>query len=245
MYPRFGEGAYLNTCQPLTLGDEVCIGSRAMLFTHSHWQSVLRGYPSLFAPVEIGDHVFIGNQAFILPGVSIGAGATVMVNSCVALNVPANTLVGGVPAQVIRHVATPSRAEQVAIVRERLVPELAAMLAEHGAQVTRREIGGTIVLELSDGAAVQFTPAWDAAAPPADRRLVLLTFADAPVAAVPACVTLLDLAAARVVGIQDTLSDEVREFCRRRGIRFRPLAWRYRVGHFEGERFVRRAGSRR
>ena len=121
----FGEGAYLNTCHPLTLGDEVCIGSRAMLFTHSHWQSVLRGYPSLFGPIEIGDHVFIGNNAFVFPGVTIGAGATVMVNSFVAINVPANTLVGGVPAQVIRHVAAPSRDEQIAIVRDRLLPELA------------------------------------------------------------------------------------------------------------------------
>ena len=235
----FGEGAYLNTCQPLTLGDEVCIGSRAMLFTHSHWQSVLRGYPSLFAPIEVGDHVFIGNQAFIFPGVTIGAGATVMVNSFVALNVPPNTLVGGVPAQVIRHVAAPPRAAQVAIVRDSLMPELAAMLAEHGVQVTRREIGETIVLDLHDGTAIQFTPAWDAA-PLSDQRLVVLSFADAAVATAPAGVTLLDLAASRVVGIQDELSDEVREFCRRRGIRFRPLAWRYRVGHCEGERFIRR-----
>jgi acetyltransferase-like isoleucine patch superfamily enzyme len=236
----FGEGAYLNTCEPLTLGDEVCVGSRAMLFTHSHWQSVLRGYPSLFAPIEVGDHAFIGNQAFIFPGVTIGAGATVMVNSFVALNVPPNALVGGVPAQVIRHVAMPSRAEQVAIVRDRLMPELAAMLAEHGAQVTRREIRETIVLDLSDGSAVQFAPAWDASAVQPNRRLVMLTFADADVGAVPACVTLLDLAASRVLGVQDERSDLVRELCRRRGIRFRPLAWRYRVGHFEGERFVRR-----
>jgi carbonic anhydrase/acetyltransferase-like protein (isoleucine patch superfamily) len=39
-------------------------------------------------PIEVGDHVFIGNQAFIFPGLSIGAGATVMVISFVARNVP-------------------------------------------------------------------------------------------------------------------------------------------------------------
>jgi hypothetical protein len=114
------------------------------------------------------------------------------------------------------------------------------MLAEHGAQVTRREIGETIVLDLSDGSAVQFAPAWDASVAQPDRRLVMLTFADAGLAAVPACVTVFDLAASRVLGVQDERSDLVRELCRRRGIRFRPLAWRYRVGHFEGERFVRR-----
>jgi acetyltransferase-like isoleucine patch superfamily enzyme len=237
----FGEGAYLNTCHPLTLGDEVCIGSRAMLFTHSHWQSVLRGYPSLFAPIAVGDHVFIGNHAFVFPGVTIGAGATVMVNSFVALNVPADTLVGGVPAQVVRHIAAPSRDEQVAIVRDRLVPELAGHLIAHGGQVTQQVVGAAIALNLSDGAAVRFMPAWDGTAPHPQQRLVVLTFADATTTTVAPRVTLFDLAASRVLGMQDGLSDEVREFCRRRGIRFRPFAWRYRVGHFEGERFIGRA----
>jgi acetyltransferase-like isoleucine patch superfamily enzyme len=237
----FGEGAYLNTCQPLTLGDEVCIGSRAMLFTHSHWQSVLRGYPSLFAPIAVGDHVFIGNQAFVFPGVTIAAGATVMVNSFVALNVPANTLVGGVPAQVVRHIAAPSRDEQIAIVRDRLVAELAALLSAHGRQVTPQVNGPATTLNLRDGAVVQFTPAWDSAASYPQERVVVLTFVDATTTTVAPQVTLFDLAASRVLGMQDDLSDEVREFCRRRGIRFRPFAWRYRVGHFEGERFIGRA----
>jgi acetyltransferase-like isoleucine patch superfamily enzyme len=236
----FGEGAYLNTCHPLQLGDEVCIGSRAMLFTHSHWQSVLRGYSSLFAPIEIGDHVFIGNNAFVFPGVSIGSGSTVTVNSFVAVNVPPDTLVGGVPAQVIRHVAAPSRGEQIGIVRDRLMPDLAAALRERGRQLSHHADGDTVTLEFAEGAAVQFVPAWDSTALPKRRRVVVLTFADAVAAIAPPGVTLFDLAAVRVFGTQDELSDDVREFCRRRGIRFRPFAWRYGVGHFDNERFCPR-----
>jgi acetyltransferase-like isoleucine patch superfamily enzyme len=236
----FGEGAYLNTCHPLQLGNEVCIGSRAMLFTHSHWQSVLRGYSSLFAPIEIGDHVFIGNNAFIFPGVTIGAGATVTVNSFVALNVPPDTLIGGVPAQVIRHVAAPSRAEQIAIVRDRLIPDLTTALRERGRQLSHHAEGDTVTLEFAEGAAVQFMPAWDSAALPQRKRVVVLTFADAAAPVPPPRVTLFDLAAARVFGTQDELSDDVREFCRRRGIRFRPFAWRYGVGHFDNDRFCPR-----
>lgn len=239
----FGEGAYLNTCHPLTLGDEVCIGSRAMLFTHSHWQSVLRGYPSLFAPISVGDHVFIGNNAFVFPGVTIASGATVMVNSFVALNVPPNTLVGGVPAQVIRHVVAPPRAEQVAIVRDRLWPELAAVLGERGYAVNARS-GDALQLELGDSAVVHFLPSWAMQdSLPRARRAVILCFAEAVPSDVPPGVTLFDLAESRVVGVQDDLSDDVRELCRRRGIRFRPFAWRYRVGHFEGDRFVPRGRS--
>ncbi len=240
----FGEGAYLNTGYPLTLGDEVCIGSRAMLFTHSHWQSVLRGYPSLFAPIQVDDHVFIGNNAFVFPGVTIGAGATVMVNSFVALNVPADTLVGGVPAQVMRHVVAPPRAEQIAIVRERLMPELASVLSARGLRVARRDVGNTMALELGSGATVAFFPAWEPNAVTERSRTVALAFADASAPTLPPGATLFDLAGGRVHGVQDDLSDEVREVCRRRGIRFRPLAWRYRVGHCEGEHFVPRSHAK-
>jgi acetyltransferase-like isoleucine patch superfamily enzyme len=237
----FGEGAYLNTGHPLTLGDEVCIGSRAMLFTHSHWQSILRGYPSIFGPIAVGDHVFIGNTAFIFPGVTIGAGTTVMVNSFVAQNVPANTFVGGVPAAVVRHLVPPSRAEQVAIVRERLMPELAVVLGERGHHVAQRIEGETITLDVGGAARIHYVPVWEsAAAVPVQQRTVILSFAEALPAALATSVTLFDLHGGRVVGVQDRLSDEVRELCRRRGIRFRPFAWRYRVGHCEGDRFFGR-----
>jgi len=233
----FGEAAYLNTCHPLTLGDEVCIGSRAMLFTHSHWQSVLRGYPSLFGPIEIGDHVFIGNTAFVFPGVTIGSGATVIVNSFVATNVPANTLVGGVPAQAIRHVVAPTRDEQIAIVRERLLPELAQVMATGGHPVRQESSGEAITLDLAGGRVVHFAASWDPGRLTSRSRVIGLTFDAEATTALPVGFTLFDLASSRVSGMQDQLSDEVREFCRRRGMRFRPFAWRYGVGHFEGERF--------
>jgi acetyltransferase-like isoleucine patch superfamily enzyme len=233
-----GEGAYLNPCRPVTLGDEVCIGARAMLFTHSHWQSILRGYASLFGPIVVGDHVFIGNQAFVFPGVTIGAGATVMVNSFVALNVAPDTLVGGVPAQVIRHIAAPSRAEQIALLRVRM-PELAAALGESGHSVSESATGDGVRLETSGGQAVVFAPAWPAALPEV-KRTVVLCFVDGELPAVPPNITLFDVQGSRVAGVQDRFSDAVREFCRRRGIRFRPFAWRHGVGHFDGERFVGR-----
>jgi acetyltransferase-like isoleucine patch superfamily enzyme len=261
----FGEGAYLNTCHPVTLGDEVCIGSRAMLFTHSHWQSILRNYPALFGPIDVGDHVFIGNNAFIFPGVRIAAAATVMVNSFVAVNVPAATLVGGVPAQVIRHVVAPTRAEQLAIVRDRLIPELAARLTERGYVIASsglamrsdpmgsgpaektppagpsRQGSGETTLTVEGAGVLRFTDAWDGAAAAAQgARTVVLTFIDGAAPAIGTGVTLFDLAGSRVVGVQDGLSDEVREFLRRRGIRFRPFAWRYGVGHFDGDRFCER-----
>ena len=241
----FGEGAYLNTCHPLTLGNEVCIGARAMLFTHSHWQSILRGYTSMFGPIQVGDHVFIGNNAFIFPGVTISPGATVMVNSFVGISVPPDTFVGGVPAQVIRHVTRPTRDQQIALVRERLMPEIATALAASGYQVVRRGEGDACTLDLGKGASVQFVATLRPADIPRGGRAVILTFAGDATPAVPPGATLLDLQGYRILGAQDALSDAIREFCRRRGIRFRPYAWRYRVGHFEGENFRPYTDNRR
>ncbi len=54
-------------------------------------------------PTVIGDRVWIGNKAVVLKGVTIGDGAVVAAGSVVSKDVPANTLVAGVPAKPIRN----------------------------------------------------------------------------------------------------------------------------------------------
>ena len=56
------------------------------------------------APIHIGKRVWIGSNATVLPGVTIGDGAVVAAGAVVTRDVPANTVVGGVPAKVIRHI---------------------------------------------------------------------------------------------------------------------------------------------
>lgn len=54
------------------------------------------------APIHIGNHVWIGARATILKGVTIGDGAVVAAGAVVNKDVPPNTLVGGVPARIIK-----------------------------------------------------------------------------------------------------------------------------------------------
>ena len=92
----------LNTTDVLTIEDNVGIGGRCSIFTHGSWQSILEGYPVQFAPVTIKTNVWLPWHVFVMPGVTINEGATIAANSLVSTDVPAFSLVAGMPAKVIK-----------------------------------------------------------------------------------------------------------------------------------------------
>jgi len=59
-----------------------------------------------YAPIHIGKNVWIGANASVLPGVSIGDGAIVAAGAVVTKDVEPNTIVGGVPAKMIKRIET-------------------------------------------------------------------------------------------------------------------------------------------
>lgn len=58
-------------------------------------------YPS---PVIIGENVWIGSNATILPGVTVGDNSVVAAGAVVTKDVPQNTVVAGVPAKVVKEI---------------------------------------------------------------------------------------------------------------------------------------------
>lgn len=64
------------------------------------------------APVQIGSHAWIGFNSIILKGVTIGDRSVVAAGSVVTHDVPADTLVGGNPARVLRTIAEPELQER-------------------------------------------------------------------------------------------------------------------------------------
>ena len=82
------------------------LGGRAIVGRHSHVGAgaVLAGVvePPSAKPVTVGDNVLIGANAVIIEGVSVGDGAVVAAGAVVTQDVPANAVVAGVPARIIK-----------------------------------------------------------------------------------------------------------------------------------------------
>ena len=89
----------------ITLGDNVYITAGVTLVTHDGGTLILRKeQPDLewTAPIVVKDDVYVGVQAILLPGVTTGRRSIVAAGAVVARDVPAGSVVGGVPARHIR-----------------------------------------------------------------------------------------------------------------------------------------------
>jgi acetyltransferase-like isoleucine patch superfamily enzyme len=104
---ELGERVFINTgatvvaTHSIVVGDDCLIGDLVAIFdTDFHAMEPSR--PPRVAPVRLGDNVWVGRSAMILPGVTIGDHAIIAAGSIVTGDVPARTLMAGVPARPIR-----------------------------------------------------------------------------------------------------------------------------------------------
>ena len=86
----------------IEIGDGALIGHNVVLATINHDLNPKENRKNHYAAIKIGAHVWIGSNATILPGVTIGDYAVVAAGAVVTQDVPAMTVVGGVPARVLK-----------------------------------------------------------------------------------------------------------------------------------------------
>lgn len=107
---HIGENVFFNSgCRfqdqgGIYIGDNCLIGHNVVLATINHDLSPANRGTNLPSPIRIGKNVWIGANATVLPGVTIGDNAVIAAGAVVTRDVAANTVVGGVPARLLREI---------------------------------------------------------------------------------------------------------------------------------------------
>ncbi len=100
-----GCGTEVEVSQEVRIGRGALIAPGVFITDHNHDTTLGRPMfeqPCIAARVIIGDDVWIGANAVVLPGVTIGDGAVVAAGAVVSRDVAARSIVGGVPAKLLR-----------------------------------------------------------------------------------------------------------------------------------------------
>ena len=101
-----GQECTISAYRHVSIGRECVIADRVMLIDFDHGvvevERPIRLQGIYMRDVRVGNNVWIGYGACILRGVTVGDNAIIGTNAVVTRDVPANAVVGGVPARVIR-----------------------------------------------------------------------------------------------------------------------------------------------
>ncbi len=102
-----GAHCYLNGYYGLEIGHRVTLAAGVMIFSDSGPNmspELQRTYPIVKGKVTIGNDVWIGAHAVILPGVRIGDRVVIGAQSLVTEDVPPGCVVGGTPARILKRI---------------------------------------------------------------------------------------------------------------------------------------------
>lgn len=96
------ENVLINPNSPVIIGNDVGIGTEAMIWTHGAWLDITQGFPADFGPVTIGDNVWIPARTIMLPNTSIGSNTVIGIGSTITKPIPSNVMAAGSPCKVIK-----------------------------------------------------------------------------------------------------------------------------------------------
>ena len=109
-HTKIGKNVFINfDCTFLDLGgiiieDDVLIAPKVSLLSEGHPTTVADRHALVPKPIHIKKNAWIGAGATILPGVTIGENAVVAAGAVVSRDVADNTIVGGIPAKIIKSI---------------------------------------------------------------------------------------------------------------------------------------------
>ena len=107
---KIGKNVFINSCcrfqdnGGIEIGDKTMIGPNVTIVTVNHEINPETRINAIPKPVKIGKNVWIGAGCTILPGVIIGENSIIGAGSVVTKDVPANIVVAGNPAKLIKKI---------------------------------------------------------------------------------------------------------------------------------------------
>jgi acetyltransferase-like isoleucine patch superfamily enzyme len=96
-------GVEIYAAKSITMGDNTMIGDLATIYD-TDFHRIDEGSEPRVAPVVIGDNVWLGRAAMVLPGVTIGDHSIVAAGAVVTKDVPPRVVVAGNPAKIVREI---------------------------------------------------------------------------------------------------------------------------------------------
>ncbi len=109
---NFGDYNHITAANSIVIGNCVLTGRWVTITDNSHGSFIKEHLqmPPIQRPIEskgpvvIGNNVWIGDKATILPGVHVGDGAIIAANAVVTRDVPVNSIVAGCPAIIVKRI---------------------------------------------------------------------------------------------------------------------------------------------
>lgn len=242
-----GHRTIINSEKPVKIGDDVGIGAETMIWTHGVWLGVLNGFPANFAPVKIGNRVWIPARTVILPGVEIGDDVVISINSVLTRPIPSGALVAGNPARIVAEKKYPkaySLEKKTSIVMD-ILQDYIPILLDKGFIITEDappdETHSVFHKKFKEFSILFFTVLNKAVfeyLKKIEKRALILFF-DSELDYKHHLIsktTYFDLSLLKIIGFEDRVSEDLRDYLRRKGIKIftenrfcsiRPIPLRY------------------
>ena len=208
---------YINIAMPVKIADDVGISHGTKIFTHYFWDSIFEGYSQKFEEVKISNGCIIGAESFFLPGTKIGKNCVVAARSVITKTFPSDCMIAGNPSKIIKKnvITKVTKSKKLQLVKKTLELYI-EILSQKGFDV-KKNIKNELIYHVSkNGKKTIIVFLTKPLEIKNKEKYFILTFHDMPKSKNH---TIFNLSKKTLDGIEDELSDDLRDFLRKIGIR--------------------------